>query len=114
MQRLATRDESDTNLESVVPHAADVALAKLRRPFSDVTLARLVGVRHGDRSRRLDLDWSRARFGHEGVAVEEACVPVELLHAQRAIEGRWQPERHLDLVGVDERGESTARIAAVG
>jgi hypothetical protein len=81
VQRLTPGDEPDANLEPVVPHAADVALAKLRRPLAEVTLACFVGVRHGDRIRRLDLDGCRPRFGHDRVLVEEADVPVDPLHA---------------------------------
>ena len=80
MQRLASGDEPDPDLEPVVTDTADVALAEVRGPFAKMPLARLVGVRHGDRSGRLGLDVSRARFGHDGLTVAEQDVAVDLLH----------------------------------
>jgi hypothetical protein len=113
MQRLATRNPSHTDLEAVIPDPTDVALAEVRAPVANVALARRLGVGDPDGLRRLDSDGCRSCLGDEGVAVEEEDTPVVAFDRQRAIERRWQSKRHLDLGGVDERGETAARVASV-
>ncbi len=113
MQRLSSRDEADTNLEPVLAHAADVALAEVGAPVADVPPPSLLRIRHGDRRWRIDFDRSGPRLCHDRGSVEQAHVPVDGLDAEGAVEWWRQAERHLDLVRFDESGEATTRVAAV-
>ena len=113
VQRLATGDRPHAYLEPVIPKPADVALAEVRAPVANVALACRIGVFDGDRRRRIDLDGRRPRLRDERVAVEEDRPSALVLDGERAIERRWQAQRDLDLVGVDEGREPSARIAAV-
>ena len=113
VQRLASRDETDTDLETVLANTTDETLAELRCPVSDMPLPRRIGHGDGDRSRGFEVDRCRTRFGDERVAVEELRAVAVALDRERAVERRRQAQRDLDFLGIDEGGEPTAGVASV-
>jgi hypothetical protein len=114
MQGLAARNEPDPDLEPILSNAAHVALPEVRAPLADVALACFLGGGERDGRRRIDVDTRRSRLGDDGPTVEEAHNPFDLIDAERSLE-RWrEAKRYLDLIGVDERRQTSTGIAAVG
>ena len=114
MQRFASGDRADAEVEPVLASTADEALAEVGDPTADMSLTRLLGDLERDRSGHVELHGSGSSLGDERVAVEEADAVTLALDRERLVE-RWrQAQGDLDLVGVDERGESTAGVASVG
>ena len=114
MQRFATGDRADAEVEPVLASTADEALAEVGDPTADMSLARLLGDVERDRSGHGELHGSGSSLGDERVAVEQADAVTVALDRERPVERRRQAQGHLDLVGVDERSESTAGVASVG
>ena len=75
VQRFATGDRADAEVEPVLASAADEALAEVGDPTADMPLARLLGDLERDRSGRVELHGRRSRLGDERVAVERGATP---------------------------------------
>ena len=113
MQRLAARDWADVDLEAVLADAADEALAEVRARSPDMRSRALPPQPRPRPERALDVERRGSRLGHEHVAVEQSDAVAVALDRERPLEGRGQAKGDLDLVGVDERREPAARVAAV-
>ena len=113
MQRLAAGDWTDADLEPVLANAADEALAELWTEASDVPFARGLRNLERDRRRSVDVDGPRARVGNERVTVAKSNALAVSFDHERPVERRRRPERHLDLVRIDEPREPTAGVASV-
>jgi hypothetical protein len=73
----------------------------------------VLSLGHGDRRWRLGIDPCGTRLRDDCVAVEEERGLSLAPHRERTVERRRQPERDLDLVRIDERGEAARGVAAV-
>jgi len=113
MEWLPTDDWANVDLEPVLANAAHVALTEIRTRGSDLTLSCLCCVVHGYRSRGFDVDRRRPSLRHERVPVEQADCAVVAFDFERSLERRGMTEGDLDLVGVHERCEPSARVASV-
>jgi len=78
-----------------------------------VTSGRVLGFRPRDRGRRVDADESRSRLGDDYVSVRERDRVTIASHGKQPLERRRQTQRDLDIVGVDKRRETPARVPAV-
>jgi hypothetical protein len=96
----------------VRPHTAREALGKLLAVHAHVPGGRILGLREGDRRRRLELRGARLRLCDNGLAVEQEHPPVLGRDCERPIQRRRQPKRHLGRP-VHERRQPSRCVAAV-
>jgi NADP-dependent 3-hydroxy acid dehydrogenase YdfG len=115
VQRLTAGNGTDVDLEpaAFLANPTNEALTEIRAAGANMPCASDLAVLDGHGLRRIDGQRGRSRFGDDGFSVEQAhAVLVEPDH-EWPHERRRKTQRHLDLVGVDIRGQPTAGVSTV-
>ena len=115
MQRLTTGHGAcmDRKPVAVGPSAAHEALAEFGLVQRRRSGGRCFCSTDRERRRWNEIERRRPRLGHDRVAIEQSRFAVLGAHLEPALERRRKPERDLDRVSQDVRGEPAAGVAAV-